>query len=200
MQCFKKLLLITIMLFGGLNTAFSQTENSLNNKYLLVLDLQDYYLRNSLDSIDAKNYISKVNYLISRADTNKVIYVKSVHKVLNLSLKSPFIYVSVDTIAMQLYNGLNIVNDNIYTKEKPNAFSVTELKEYLKTNNITEIVIIGLMAEECVYETSIGGVENGIEIYIVPEAIIGKSLKSKEKIIKKLQAKGVIKLNINNIN
>ncbi|PLX06514.1 MAG: hypothetical protein C0598_13630 [Marinilabiliales bacterium] len=182
---------LIVLLTIGSYPLFSQNDSLASDKYLMVLDLQDFYLKNSLNIKEAETYINKVNDLIYKTKNENIIYIRSVHKVLNLSLKSPFIYVTLDTSAMQLYENLSIVNDNIFTKDEGNAFSVEDLNVFLEKNNVKEIVIVGLMAEECIYKTSIGGIENGFEISIVPQAIIGKSPKSKEKIFNKLKSKGV---------
>ncbi len=196
MKSFYNVCLLIIILIITSSQVFSKTDNPPSDKYLLVLDLQDYYLKNSLNNNEAEAYISMVNELISKTKKENIIYIKSTHKVLNLSLKPPFIYVTLDTSAMQLNEKLSIVNQNIFIKEKPNDFSVDELTEFLKSKNVEEIIIVGLLAEECVYKTSIGGLENNYDVFIVPHAILGKSEKSKNKKIEKLREKGVNILDI----
>jgi hypothetical protein len=47
------------------------------------------------------------------------------------------------------------------------------------------------MAEQCVYESLLAGEELGYSMYAIPEAIAGKSIRSKDKVMKKLAEKGV---------
>jgi nicotinamidase-related amidase len=101
---------------------------------------------------------------------------------------------------MCLDKRLNLVNDNILTKEEPNTFTLKALNDFLKQKNAREIIIIGLLAEQCVYESLIAGKKLGYYMYIIPEAIVGKSQKSKEKVIKKLLKKGIKILDINTLN
>lgn len=47
------------------------------------------------------------------------------------------------------------------------------------------------MAEECASKTLYGGKELGYDMYFIPEAIVGKSQKSKNKAMKKLKKNGI---------
>lgn len=50
---------------------------------------------------------------------------------------------------------------------------------------------IRLMAKECASKTLYGGKELGYDMYFIPEAIVGKSQKSKNKAVKKLKKNGI---------
>jgi len=128
------------------------------------------------------------------------LVIKSIHKLLNLSFSYPFIYVTHDTTAMCLDKRINLVNDNILTKEEPNAFTLKALNDFLEQKNAKEIIIIGLLAEQCIYESLIAGKKLGYNMYVFPEAIGGKSQKSKEKVINKLIKRGINLLDINTLN
>lgn len=47
------------------------------------------------------------------------------------------------------------------------------------------------MAEHCVYQTLLGGIENDFKMATIPEAVVGKPIASKNKKLKKLCKKGV---------
>ena len=177
---------------------FSQEKDLLDERFLIVLDIQEYYTNDKLSEENAQKLIDSVNYVINHSDN--VVYVKSIHKLLNLSLSYPFIYVSFDTSAMRLDKRMNLVNDLIFTKENCSAFAVKDLCDFLKQNNAKEIVIIGLMAGDCIYESLLEGKELGYDMYIIPEAIIGESQKGKDKAIKSLTKEGVKILDIKMLN
>jgi nicotinamidase-related amidase len=181
-------------------SCFSQKKALVEDKFLIVLDIQEYYTNNKLSGESAQKLIDSINYVMSNTSSNNVIYIKSIHKLLNLSLSWPFVYVTHDTSAMCLDKRLNLVNDNILTKEEPNTFTIKALNDFLKQNNAKEIIITGLLAEQGVYESLIAGKKLGYDMYIIPEAIVGKSQKSKEKVIKKLLKKGIKILDINTLN
>ena len=174
-----------------------QGKSVFDDKYLIVLDVQEYYTNYKLSDISTQNVIDSINYVINKMNRNNVIYIKRIHKVLNLTLSYPFIYISHDTMAMRLDKRLNLVNEYIYTREKPNAFTQKELNDFLKQNNAKEIVMIGFLAEEFLYKSVIKGKKNGYDMYVIPEAIIGRTEKSKNDVITKLTKEGIRILHIN---
>ena len=196
----RKLVFILIISCFSIQLCFSQNNNQIEDKFLIVLDIQEYHTINKMSETSSQNFVDSVNYVINNTNPNNVIYVKSNHKVLNISTSYPFIYVSHDTSAMRLDNRLNLVNEHIFIKDKSNSFTVEELNLFLKQNNAKEIVMIGLLAEECIYGSLIAGKKLGYDMYMIPEAIIGKSQKSKNKTIKKLLKAGINILDVNELN
>jgi len=189
-----KYLLIAFCLLYNLSIA--QKKGLTDDKFIIVLDIQDYYTGNKLSESSSQQLINAVNKVINNSNANRIIYIKRTHKLLNLSLSYPFIYASLDSAAMHLDKRINIVNDQIFIKEKSSAFSIMELNDFLKQNNATEIIIMGLLAEQCVYDSLIEGLKLGYKMYVIPEAIIGKTEKRKDEILKTLVSKGIIQLTI----
>jgi nicotinamidase-related amidase len=192
------LFLVLIFIFAH-HFGLAQRENIMSDKLLIVLDIQEYYTNKALPEATAQNLIDSVNYVIGQTSPENVIFIKSIHKVLNLSFSSPFVFVSYDTAAMRLDKRMNVVNDHIFTKEESSAFTVEALNDYLKQNNTKEIIIIGLMAEQCVNKSLLAGEELGYSMYAIPEAIAGKSIRSKDKVMKKLAEKGVKIIPVNSL-
>lgn len=187
----KRILFLLILFCSGFHFCFAQYKNLMENKLLLVVDIQEYYTKNKLPEATAQNLIDSVNSIISYTNPDNVIYIRSIHKVLNLSFSSPFLYVSHDTTAMRFDKRMSLVNDHIYTKEESNIFAVKALNDYIEQNNTKEIIVIGLMAEQCVYKSLLAGEELGYAMYAIPGAIAGESIRSKDKVMKKLAEKGV---------
>jgi len=194
----KVLFLSVICCFSSLS-CFSQKKDQLEDKFLLVLDVQEYYTNGKLPKGSAQKLIDSVNFVINHAKSGNVIYIKSFHRLLNLSLSYPFIYTSYDIQAMRLDKRMNIVSGYFFTNDDSSVFAIKGLNDFLKHRNAKEIVIIGLMAEEHIYESLKEGKELGYNMYVIPEAIIGESQKSKDKTIKELTEVGIKILNINNL-
>ena len=171
---------------------FSQNSNSFHKKYVIILDIQKEYTENSMLDSFSQKLIDSINFVIENTDADRIIYVKSFHKLLNLSFSFPPIYVSIDTSAKwDLDSRMNLVNENIISKEESNVFKVKELTNYLDQNNAKEIIVIGLMAEQCVYKSLLGGKELGYKMFTIPSAIAWESQKNKEKTINALKLKGI---------
>jgi nicotinamidase-related amidase len=173
----------------------SQEINKLQNKYIIVLDVQQYWTDNALTKHASEEMLSAINALIEKTIPEKIIYVKTMagSKVLSISFKG----IHVDTVSAGGFNkNLLVINDNIFEKKDGDAFTVPELTAFLEQNNAKEIIITGLLADKCVYNTGIGGLSRNYEIYLIPEAIGGKSVKSKEKAIANLVKKGAKRLKL----
>ena len=182
-----RLLLVFVGSILFCNHSFSQNDSIFKDKFLIVLDMQEDYIIGKITDSVANQFIENVNRIISKVDTNRVVYVKTEMIVASLSFKG----ISVDTIAnLDFCRNLKITNDNIYIKEDGNAFANSDLLAYLKDRGAKNIIIVGLLAEKCVFNTTIGGIELGYNTYLVPNAILGKKERTKKKTMNKLKNKG----------
>ncbi|MBD79960.1 MAG: hypothetical protein CL840_13690 [Crocinitomicaceae bacterium] len=184
-----KYVILLVILSINHKHGISQETDPFKDKYLIVLDVQQQFCdKSKMDSLSLE-IIPTINSVIESFPQERVIYVKAIGKVINISFKG----ISVDTVqAPEFAKGLQIVNTNIITKIEDDAFKSSELIHYLENNNAREIVLIGLMAEECISETALGGLKGGYIIKIVPEAIISRNDKKKKRAINKLKEQGVL--------
>jgi nicotinamidase/pyrazinamidase len=191
---------IRIIVFVGIivfinNICRSQVNNPVQDKFVIVLDVQQNWTDNSLPDKASEEMLKSINKVIEQTSPDKVIYVKSPVAATTLSVS--FKGIKVDTVFADGFDkNLLVVNSNIFEKKEGDAFTVKELTDFLKQKNAKEIIITGLLAEKCIYKTALGGISRDYDIYIIPEAIGSKSEKSKEKIIKKLSKEGVKVLNM----
>lgn len=155
----------------------------------MVVDVQsDFYKDTELESA-AKTMINNVNAIISKTDPEKVIYIQAVGQQLSISFSG--IVILPDWPPADLDTNLILVNDHIFTKMKGDSFTNGELMDLFKENDVTDVLVTGLMAEACVYETAIGGAERGFNIFVDPDAILSESPQTKAKVLKKLKKNGV---------
>jgi nicotinamidase-related amidase len=174
------LLCISLNLFQDL--AFGQ------ERCILVLDIQQFSKKSKQLDASVQEMIQNVNSLIGHAKPENVIYIKATGKALSITSKG----FSVDTLpAPDFDSSLKIVSDNIFVKIEGDAFTSPELIRFLDDKKVGEIVLVGLMAEKCLYNTAIGGKDRGYSMVVVPEGIVGATQKKKEKAIEKLKGKGI---------
>jgi nicotinamidase-related amidase len=176
------LIFICISLNLSQNKAFSQ------ERYLVVLDIQKFPKKSTLLDSSVMKMILNVNSLISHFNTENVIYIKATGKAISITSKG----FSIDTLpAPDFDSTLNIVSNNIFIKVEGDAFTSAELLSFLESKKTKRIVLVGLMAEKCIYDTALGGKDRGYDIMIVPEGIVGMSQKKKDKAIEKMKDKGI---------
>jgi nicotinamidase-related amidase len=166
---------------------------------MIVIDIQEYHTKGKLSESAAKNLIDSVNFVIDHTKPSSVIYIKSIHRLLNLSLSYPFIYVTYDIAAMHLDNRMKLVSKYFFTNDNTSVFNIKGLTGFLKKRKARKIAIIGLMAEESVGESLKDGRKSGYDMYMIPGAIVGQSQKSKDNVINELSEEGIKKLNINSL-
>ncbi len=176
------LILICISFNLFQNKAFSQ------EKYLIVLDIQKFPKKSTLLDSSVMKMIQNVNSLISHFNAENVIYIKATGKAISITSKG----FSIDTLpAPDFDSTLNIVSNNIFIKIEGDAFTSAELISFLENKKAKEIVLVGLMAEKCIYNTALGGKDKDYDITIVPEGIVGMTQKKKDKAIEKMKVKGI---------
>jgi nicotinamidase-related amidase len=162
--------------------------SQLNDKYLIVLDMQEFPITKNFKEPVTLIQINPINRIIENFDPDKVIYVKAASLALSVSLKG----ITLDTVSIPVFDKkLKVVNNTVFIKTKGDAFTSEGLTGFLKKHEARKIIVVGLMAEECIYKTILGGKKLGYEMYTFPEAVIGKTPDSKEKIIKALAGKGI---------
>jgi len=162
-----------------------------DSAYVLILDIQEHFTKSVLDESHAQQLIQNINQITDPFESNHVVYVTSVLRTLSVSLKG----FQVDTLPdLALDDRLKISSAHVFQKTRANAFSEKEISEFFRLQDANEIIVVGLMAEHCVLESLLGGLEQGYTMFTIPEAIAAKSEKSKTRILKKLAKKGVILL------
>lgn len=174
----------------------SQASRQNGDTFLMIVDVQNQFYTDNKLSVPAKGMIENINLIIDSFDPEKVIYIKAAGKMLSLSFRG----ISVDTLpAPDLDPTLRLVSHNYFTKREGDAFSTDDLMHFLQNNNARNIIVVGLLAEKCVYQTVLGGKQRGFSMTVVPEAIIGKTEKSKQKVIQKMREKGIEVLPVKDI-
>jgi nicotinamidase-related amidase len=160
---------------------------SIQDKYVIVLDVQpQYYSGTKLDN-PAGEMVRNINSILEVADPGKIIYINSIGKALSVSFKG----IRAETVPPTPFDSrLKRIGNTIFTKESGDAFDVKELTDYLSKVKAKEVIILGLLAERCVTNTALGARKRGFDVFLLPEAILGKNPGSKEKAIGKMKKEG----------
>lgn len=194
-----KLLCVVIIVIAAVTSKIAKSNNPVNDKLVIVLHLQDHFIQKYFTEENSESFIQNINKVTESATPDNVIYVKMIHRAILLG----FTKVKIDTIPFpggdNLDKRLNIVSDNVYSDIEFNIFKSENLNKIIKESGFKDIILTGLLAEECIAKSAKKGLKQGYNIYIIPEATIGKTEKSKEKALEKLKVKGVKELPIESI-
>ncbi len=143
-----------------------------NTKALLVIDLQKDYLwekRKKMFTYDTDTLVGDVNRLIAsyKEKGYDVIYIKHIlPKILwgvGFSIKG--------TEGVELYEGLDIVSDLLFEKNRSDAYTAKPFREYMKNRDYKEIAICGIDECGCVGATAKGAVKTGAKVVMIENCI-----------------------------
>jgi len=176
---------ILLFLFVFLNNNYGQT---VDKKALLVIDIQENLVnQNSKIHIDTSGidlFFQNLNRSITQFNNNKDLVIYVVNEWTN-PLMNRFTgdVCKKGGIGVGLDKRLVLVNDKIYSKSKSNALTNTDLLKYLRDNNISEVYVMGLLAEGCVKATVQGLMKEKFTVIVIEDALGSKSNTNKSKVI-----------------
>lgn len=175
--------LLCLSLFGQISWA--QNENYI----LLVVDIQDFdNVEQKIPDTTYQEFLSEVNQVIVSFPPDQVAYIKNMQLALSISFNG----IKTDTLSLpELDKNLWMVNQQIYIKSKGDSFTAEGIDRFLQKYPHHKILVIGLIADGCIYSTLKSGCKKGYEMFIVPEAILAWSEENKEKYLNKYYKKGV---------
>ena len=120
-------------------------------KALLIIDVQNDYFDNgayplSNASMAAKNIQDVLNKF--RAERDLVVFIKHINLNENAAFFRP------NTVGSEIYNEIEpIEGEKVIIKHTPNSFRDTELHQFLQSQKIEQLVIVGMMTQHCVDTT-----------------------------------------------
>lgn len=171
-QAYEKTLVLVLALFIFQYSANSQQiENGTIKTALMIVDIQDFYFPGEGPGlVDAESASLKAKEILEifRKKNQLVVHVR--HK----SDKGFAIHKNVEPLS----------DEKIITKEEVNSFQNTDLLEYLKTNNISRLVIIGMQTHMCLEAAVRAANDLGFECIVIHDACATRDLKFNDKIVK----------------
>ncbi|GAA0133996.1 cysteine hydrolase family protein [Paenibacillus sp. YSY-4.3] len=133
----------------------------MKNAALLVIDVQNALVQ--AKPFEIETVISNIQRLISvcRENNVEVIYVQHDDPVGE--------ELEPSTEAWQIYSGISpLANETVINKNFNSAFKGTNLKEYLDSKGIKQLIITGMQTEYCIDTTLKAAFEHGFQM-IIPE-------------------------------
>jgi nicotinamidase-related amidase len=164
---------------------------------LLVIDMQiDYIGKNgkfTIENNQIENLIGITNIIIDEYYNNsyKVIYLRNIFR--ENDFRNRFRnYAAIEgSSGTEIDPRINIVSEYIFDKYTPTAFSNMDFEIFLIENQINELFLCGVMADQCVYQTAISAHNKGYIVNYFSNAVGSSSAKNIEKAIRKLGKRGV---------
>jgi nicotinamidase-related amidase len=157
-------------------------EISENNKTaLVIIDIQnDYFPGGTMELVSADEAASKAANILSyfRREEMPVIHVQ------HIALQEGATFFLPNTKGAEIHKSVTpLKTEKVITKNFPNSFRDTELLDYLKENNISKLILCGMMTDVCVDSTTRAAMDFGFENTIITDAVTTRNREFNGKVI-----------------
>lgn len=182
----KKIFLALTIYCMTINLGFSQQNQSTHNMKtaLLLIDIQNDYFENGTMTLVGSDKASENARLVLdkfRADGLTIVHIQ------HIATNPAATFFLPDTKGAEIHNNVKpLKQEKVIIKHYPNSFRETELLNYLKDNNITNLVVCGMMTHMCVDATVRAAKDFGFNIVLIGDACATKDLEiNGQKVIAK---------------
>lgn len=155
------------------------------NKALLLIDIQKEYFENgALELVNPIAASENAKKLLEnfRRENKTVVHVQ------HISPDGAPFFIS-GTEGVEIHENVKPLNgEKVITKQFPNSFRDTDLLEYLKSKNITHLVIAGMMTHMCIDAGTRAAFDYGFECTVIADACATRDLQIKGQNVKAADA------------
>jgi nicotinamidase-related amidase len=197
-----KKLVVLVSLFIIFTGCSFETKGNIIAKYenpktaLLVLDMQDDFMGKNAKAPINKEQIpaitAVVNSLIDKFERNgqPIVYVKSEFPKRAIGNRIRHYAAIEGSAGTNIFGKIRISGNVIFSKKEPDAFSNPDFEKYLVANQINQLVITGVYADQCVLYTTLGALNRKYQVKFVRNGVGDSSAKEVNKACETVKNKG----------
>jgi nicotinamidase-related amidase len=180
----KQLFLILTICCLILNLSFSQQGNQKQNMHtaLIIIDIQnDYFATGTMPLIGSDKASQNAGLILEgfRESGFPVIHIR------HIAAKPTATFFLPNTNGAEIHKNVKpMENEKIIVKHFPNSFKDTELLDYLKGKNITDLVVCGMMTHMCIDATVRAAKDFGFNITLIGDACATRDLEINGQTVK----------------
>ena len=150
-------------------------------KALLIIDVQnDYFKGGKCELFKPEEAAAETKKVLDqfRANGDKVIYIQHENEGEGVQAMKPH------TKGVEIYEGIKPQSgEEVIVKHYPSSFLETTLQDYLKKNQIEELVVCGMMSHMCVDTTVRAAAGLGYKVTVLEDACATKHIDWKGKVL-----------------
>lgn len=180
----KKIILILAICCFAPNPGFSQQHPSGHTMKtaLILIDIQnDYFDKGTMSLVGSDKAGNNANLILEsfRTDSLPIIHIQ------HIATSPAATFFLPNTKGAEIHDCVYpLGKEKIIIKHYPNSFRETELLDYLRTKNITDLVICGMMTHMCIDATVRAAKDYGFRITLIGDACATKDLEINGQIVK----------------
>ncbi len=151
------------------------------NTALILIDIQnDYFDNGTMPLVNSESASLNAKRILDKFRANESVIIHIQH----IALRSDATFFLPNTSGCNIHNNVKPIDpEKIIIKHYPNSFRETELLDYLKNRNITDLVICGMMTHMCVDATTRAAKDFGFNCTLIGDACATKNLEINGQII-----------------
>ena len=156
--------------------------DKMNNKALVVIDIQNDITKHYRDIID--NINAAIEWAV--AEGMQVVYIK--HNNITAATRT----FKPGSKGEELVSEMKVVSDNIFVKTKSNALTSEAFSAFIAANGINEFYVAGADATGCVKSTCFNMAKAGYTVHVLSDCITSYDLKKLPEMLAYYESKGCV--------
>ncbi|MES2240158.1 MAG: cysteine hydrolase family protein [Bacteroidota bacterium] len=144
------------------------------SKALIIIDIQnDYFENGAMELVGSLKASEKAKQVLLKFRNENLPIVHIQH----LSLAPGSFFFLPETKGQEIHENVKpLTGEKVITKYYPNSFRDTDLLEYLKSENINELVFVGMMTQMCIDATVRAAKDLEFECTVIGDATATRDL------------------------
>ena len=172
-----------------INFGFSQQNQLRKNMLtaLVLIDIQnDYFDNGKMKLVGSDKASENARLLLDRFRKDSLLIIHIQH----IATRPTATFFLPNTTGVEIHENVRPSGqEKVIIKHYPNSFRETELLDYLKSKNITNLVICGMMTHMCVDATVRAANDFGFNIVLIGDACATKDLDINGQVVKSEEVK-----------
>ena len=154
--------------------------DKMNNKALVVIDIQNDITKHYRDIID--NINAAIEWAMEEG--MQVVYIK--HNNITATTRT----FKPGSKGEELVPEMKVVSDNIFVKTKSNALTSEAFSAFIAANGINEFYVAGADATGCVKSTCFNMAKAGFTVHVLSDCVTSYDLKKLPEMLAYYESKG----------
>jgi nicotinamidase-related amidase len=152
------------------------------SKALIIVDIQnDYFENGAMELVGSLKASENAKQILSKFRSEKLPIVHIQH----LSVAPGSTFFLPETEGQEIHENVKpLEGEKVIEKYYPNSFRDTGLLEYLKSQNVTELVFVGMMTQMCIDATVRAAKDLEFECTVIGDACATRDLEVNGKQVK----------------
>jgi len=155
-------------------------------KALIIIDIQnDYFEGGAMELVGSLEASENAKLVLTKFRDEDLPIVHIQH----LSVAPGSTFFLSETKGQEIHGNVQpLAGEKVIVKYYPNSFRETELLDYLKSQNVTELVFVGMMTHMCVDATVRASKDLEFDCAVVGDACASRDLEINGKMVKAADA------------